>query len=71
MVTNVDPDWIAAEQGVTPGDVIVQAGGRKIASATDLRTVVDAAQKAGKHSVLMRVKSGDGTKYVTLMLARG
>jgi len=71
VITNVDPDGVAAEQGVTPGDVIVQAGGRKIANAADLRTVVDAAQKAGKRSVLMRVKSGDVIKYVTLMLARG
>jgi serine protease Do len=71
VVTAIDPDGVAAEQGVTPGDVIVQAGGRRIASATDLRTVVEAAQKAGRHSVLMRVKSGDGTKFVTLPLARG
>jgi serine protease Do len=70
LVTNIDPDGPAAEEGVTPGDVILQAGGRKVASAADLRTAAEAAQKAGKRTVLMRVKSGDGIKFVALPVGR-
>jgi serine protease Do len=71
LVTNIDPDGPAAEEDVTPGDVILQAGGRKVASAADLRNAAEAAQKAGKRTVLMRVKSGGGIKFVALPVGRG
>ena len=51
--------------------MILQAGGRKVASATDLRGALDATQKAGKRTMLMRVKSGDEIKFVTLPLGAG
>jgi serine protease Do len=72
VVTSVDPDGPAADQGLASGDVILQADGRKIAGAVDLRNTIDAAQKAGKRAVLMRVRSGDGIKFVALpLLGRG
>jgi serine protease Do len=71
LVTNIDPGGPAAEEGVTPGDLILQAGGRKVANAADLRNAAEAAQKAGKRTVLMRVKSGDGIKFVALPVGHG
>jgi serine protease Do len=71
IVTGVDPDGLAAEQGIKSGDVILQAGGKRVGTAVDLRNVVEAAQKAGKHSVLMRVKSVDGIKFVAVPVGRG
>src|SRR5215468_3388611 len=46
VVTGVDPDGLAAEQGINSGDVILQAGGKKVATAVDLRNAVEAAQKS-------------------------
>jgi serine protease Do len=71
IVTSVDPDGPAAEQGITFGDVILQAAGKKVGAAIDLRNAVEAAQKNGKHSVLMRVKSADGVKFVAVAVGRG
>jgi len=71
IVTGVDPDGLAAEQGIKSGDVILQAGGKRVGTAVDLRNVVEAVQKAGKHSVLMRVKSADGIKFVAVPVGRG
>jgi serine protease Do len=68
VVTNVDPDGPAADQGLASGDVILQAEGRKIAGVADLRSTVEAVQKAGKHAVLMRVRSADGIKFVAVPL---
>jgi serine protease Do len=70
VVTTVDPDGIAAEQGLKAGDVILQVAGKKVGTAGDLRNAIDAAQKAGKHSVVMRVKSADGIKYVAVPVGR-
>jgi serine protease Do len=71
VVTSVDPDGPAADQGLASGDVILQAEGKKIAGVTDLRNTVEAAQKAGKHAVLMRVRSADGIKFVVVPISRG
>jgi serine protease Do len=71
VVTGVDPDGPAAEQGITSGDVILQAAGKKVGAVTDLRNVIEAAQRGGKHTVLMRVKSADGIKFVAIAVGRG
>jgi serine protease Do len=71
IVTSVDPGGPAADLGITSGDVILQAADKKVAAAVDLRNVIEAAQKAGKHTVLMRVKSADGIKLVAVPVGRG
>ncbi len=70
VVTGVDPNSVAAEHGLKTGDVITEAGGKKVASPADIRTAIGDAQKEGKRTLLMRVKSGDGVKFVALRLAR-
>jgi serine protease Do len=70
VVTEVDPNGIASEHGFQTGDIILEVAGKKVATAADVRGAVADAQKSGKHSVLMRVKSGEGTKFVALRLGR-
>jgi len=71
IVTTVEPDGPAAEQGFKAGDVILQVAGKKVATAAELRNAIDAAQKTGRHTVLMRVKSAEGIKFVTVPVGRG
>ncbi len=72
IVTSVDPDGPAADQGLASGDVILQAEGRKVAGVNDFRNTIEAAQKAGKHAVLMRIRSSDGgIKFIAVPLNRG
>src|SRR5499427_4143227 len=71
LVTSVDSGGLAAEQGIRPGDVILQAGGKRVATAVELRNAIEAAQKTGKHTVVMRVKSTDGIKFVAVPVSRG
>jgi len=60
VVTDVDPNGIASDQGVKTGDVILEVGGKTVANPSDVRSALRDAQKEGKRTVLMRVKSGDG-----------
>ena len=69
-MTEIDPDGLASEHGLKSGDVILEVGGAKVASAADVRKAVSDAQKNGKHAVLMRVKSDDTTKFVAIPIAR-
>jgi serine protease Do len=70
VVTAVEPDGVAAEHGFKAGDVILEVAGRKVASPADIRASVGNAQREGKRTVLIRVKSGEGTKFVALRLGR-
>ena len=69
VVTNVDPDGVASEHGLKSGDVILEVGGSKVATAADMRKALGEAQKNGKHAVLMRVKSDNTTKFVAVPFA--
>src|SRR5215218_1567435 len=67
-VINVEPNGVAAEHGLKTGDVIMEVAGKKVGSPTEVRDAVAGAQKDGKRTVLMRVKSGEGTKFVAIRL---
>ena len=41
-----------------------------MSSPSDVRTALNDARTEGKRTVLMRVKSGDSTKFVALPLGR-
>ena len=58
VVTAVDPDGPAAEQGFQTGTVILDVGGKAVANAGDVRKALVDAKAQGKHQVLMRVKHG-------------
>ena len=69
VVTEVDPDGVASEHGLKSGDIILEVGGSKVATAEDVRKAMGEAQKNGKHAVLMRVKSDNTTKFVAIPFA--
>ena len=71
VVTDVDPNGVAADRGFKSGDVILEAAGKKIASPNDLLAAVAATEKNGKRAVLLRVKSDDGMRYIALRFERG
>ena len=70
VVTEVDPNGPASEQGLKIGDVILEVGGTKVATVGDVRKAIGDTKKDGKHAVLMRVKSEDTTKFVAIPFDR-
>jgi serine protease Do len=68
VVTAVDPDGVAADHGFQVGDVILDVGGKSVSSPSDVRKELADARKQGKHTLLFRVKSGEGTHFVALPL---
>ena len=71
VVTAVDPEGPAAEHGFQTGDVILDVGGKAVANPNDVRAALKEADAKGTHSVLMRVKTADATRFVAIPLARG
>jgi serine protease Do len=71
VVTNMNPDGPAAEHGVRTGDVILDVAGKAVNTPSDLRQAVGKARTTGKHTVLMRIKSGDSVRFVAIPFAAG
>ncbi len=69
VVTGIDPDGPAADQGFQTGDIILDVGGKAVANARDVRDALTEAKAQGKHDVLMRVKTGAGTRFVAMPLS--
>jgi serine protease Do len=68
VVTAVDPNGVAAEHGFQVGDVILDISGKSVGSPGDVRKQIADARKQGKRTVLFRVKSNAGTRFVALPL---
>jgi serine protease Do len=68
VVTAIAEGGVAADHGLQVGDVIVDVGGKPVTTPADFRKSLSDAQKDGKHTVLFRVKSSGGTRFVALPL---
>ena len=60
VITKVDPNSDAADQGLQPGDVVLKINNRNIANAGDIQNGVAEAKKAGRKSVLLLVARSQG-----------
>ncbi|MFZ5690697.1 MAG: Do family serine endopeptidase [Pseudomonadota bacterium] len=70
VVTRVIPNGPAAERGIKTGDVILEVAGKAVSSPADVRKALEDARKDDKRTVLMRVKSAEGTRFVALPAGR-
>jgi serine protease Do len=68
VITAVEPDGPAAEQGLQTGNVILEVAGKPVGNASEMRNALSEAKSQGKHQVLVRVKTGDATRFVALPL---
>ncbi len=66
VVADVDPDGIAAQKGLQVGDVILEAGGKPVSKPSDVAAALAEAKKENRKAVLLRVKSGEDTRFVAI-----
>jgi len=70
-VIEVEPDSAAAEAGIQPGDIILKAGTKSLASADDLETALEQAKTAGRSNTLLLIRRQAAESYVTVPVAIG
>ncbi|HEY9164454.1 MAG TPA: PDZ domain-containing protein, partial [Magnetovibrio sp.] len=68
VITEVDSDGSAFEEGVRPGDVLAEVSQEKVSTPQDVKRLVDAAKAAGKRSVLLLVEAQGGFRFVAVRL---
>jgi serine protease Do len=66
VVSDVDPEGVAAQKGISSGDVILEAGGKHVSRPSDVVSAISDARKDGRKAVLLRVKSGDNVRFVAI-----
>jgi len=60
VIDDIDPDSPAAQKGLKPGDVVVEAGQNPVSNPDDVVKSVDKVKKSGRKAVLLRVEDGKG-----------
>jgi len=71
VVMTIDPESAAADRGLKRGDVILEVAGKSVKDTSDVQAAIETARKDKKKSVLMRLRSGDASRYVAVPLASG
>ena len=71
VVTEVKPDSPAADKGMRPGDLIIEADHKPVRSPADLGKLIDEGRRAGTKSLLLRVENPQQLRYIALPLAEG
>src|SRR5712691_4549811 len=66
VVVEADPNGSAAGQGIETGDVILEVAGRAVASPAEVAKAVADARRTGKNTVLMRLRSGETSRFVAV-----
>jgi len=70
IITGVDPNGDAADQGLRRGDLIMSVNNQPVTSPAQVIAGVDAARRAGRTSVLLLIKRGNSPEaFVALGVA--
>ncbi|MEM0899684.1 MAG: PDZ domain-containing protein, partial [Pseudomonadota bacterium] len=67
-ILDVERDSIASEAGLRAGDIITEVNNTPIASIADFQDALDEVRVAGRGAALMRVESGDRSRYLAIPL---
>lgn len=66
VVADIDPNGLAAQRGMRPGDIIFEVAGRPVNSIADIRDALRQARADGRRSTVARVRNGQEMRIVAL-----
>lgn len=66
IVAELDPAGVAAESGLSAGDVILDVGGDSVKTPADFYKALTEIQGQGRRVALARVRSNDATRFVAI-----
>jgi len=69
LVVEVDPNGAAAQRGVRPGDIIVRAGNRPVASPADVSEALARVTESGGDILLLLVERAGTRQFVAVPIA--
>jgi serine protease Do len=66
VVTDLDPAGVAAESGLSTGDVILDVGGNAVKTPVDFYKALTGVQSLGRRVALARVRSNEATRFIAI-----
>lgn len=70
LITSVTPERLAAARGLKTGNVVLSIGRTPVANPDQVRQQLAALRRAGKETVLMRIRAGSAIRFIALPLAQ-
>jgi serine protease Do len=70
-IASVEAASDAASKGLRAGDIVLEVASQSVQTAEDFEKALAAVKKEGRRAVLLRVKSGNETRFVAVQLKRG
>ncbi len=71
VVSGIEDDSPASEQGIQSGDVIVSIGDTPVKTVADVEKGISSAKELGRGAVLFKVQREDNVRFVGVPLERG
>jgi serine protease Do len=71
VVVSVGKDGPAADKGLKPGDVIMEAAQEEVKSTGEVAGKIDEAKRAGRKSILLLVERQGDLRFIALRLDQG
>jgi serine protease Do len=68
LITSVSPEKLAAARGLKTGVVVLSVGRSPVANPDQVRQQLEALRRAGKETVLMRIRAGSAIRFIALPL---
>jgi serine protease Do len=69
VVVSIDPESDAYDKGMREGDVITEVGQEAISDPAEMRDRIEAAEGAGRNSILLLVRRDGAPRFVALNLS--
>ena len=67
VIVSVDSDGPAAQRGVKPGEVLVEAGGQPVTTIAELGAQIEKARARGRALLRLLLESADGNmRFIAL-----
>ncbi|WP_319529346.1 Do family serine endopeptidase [uncultured Cohaesibacter sp.] len=67
-IVEISPDGVAAEKGLSRGDIILEAGGKKITSVEEFEKQISEAKNSSRRTLLLQLKRQSNIQFVALPL---
>ena len=62
----IDPEGVAADLGIAPGDIIVEVSGNAVNTPDDISNALNEVHSRGRQAALMRLKSGNTLRFIAV-----
>ena len=70
IITTISPGSVAFKKGLRVGNIITEVSGKKVDTPNDITESIREAKNVGRKAILMRLRSGESSRFVAFPIDR-